>query len=149
MIRAEGFLPDRQRALEERLGLRVLALGVVQRREVVQARGHIGMIPSRPLPLWCGDLTKLMHNGAMTVAHKTIRQSVSLPATVAAQVRSMAKSRRLSANRMLVELIENGMESEKRKQKEFFELAERFRAAPDSEEAKRLGDQLGRMVFGG
>ena len=85
----------------------------------------------------------------MTVAHKTIRQSVSLPATVAAQVRSMAKSRRLSANRMLVELIENGMESEKRKQKEFFELAERFRAAPDSEEAKRLGDQLGRMVFGG
>lgn len=59
-----------------------------------------------------------------------------------------AKSRRVSANRLLVELIENGMEAEKRKQQEFFELAERFRAATDSEEAKRLGDQLGRMIFG-
>jgi hypothetical protein len=50
---------------------------------------------------------------------------------------------------MLVELIEHGIEAEKRKQKEFFELAERFRNATDSEEAKRLGDQLGRMVFSG
>ncbi len=60
----------------------------------------------------------------------------------------MAKSRRLSANRMLVELIENGLEAEKRKQQEFFDLAERFRTASDPEEVKRLGDQMGRMVFG-
>ncbi len=65
------------------------------------------------------------------------------------QVRSMAKSRRLSANRMLVELIEDGIEARKRKEQEFFELAERFRSEPDPEAAKRLGDQLGRMVFGG
>jgi hypothetical protein len=50
---------------------------------------------------------------------------------------------------MLVELTENGSEAEKRKQQEFFELAERFRDASDPEEAKRLGDELGRMVFGG
>ena len=61
----------------------------------------------------------------------------------------MAKSRRLSSNRMLVELIENGIEAEKRRQQEFFELAERFRSATDPEEAKRLGDELGRMVFSG
>lgn len=78
-----------------------------------------------------------------------MRQSVSLPATMAAQVRSMAKNRRLSANRMLLELIENGIVAEKRKQQEFFELAERFRRENDPEEAKRLGGQLGRMVFGG
>ncbi len=77
-----------------------------------------------------------------------MRQSVSLPSNVAAQVRSLAKTRRLSANRMLVELIENGMEAEKRKQREFFDLAERFRGATDPEEVKRLGDQMGRMVFG-
>jgi len=71
-----------------------------------------------------------------------------MPANVAAQVRSLAKSRRLSANRMLLELIENGVEAEKRKQQEFFELAERFRKATDSKEVKRLGDQMGRMVFG-
>lgn len=61
----------------------------------------------------------------------------------------MARKRRLSANRMLVELIEMGAEAAKRKQQEFFELAERFRSADDPDEAKRLGDQLGRMVFGG
>jgi len=49
---------------------------------------------------------------------------------------------------MLVELIENGIEAEKRRQQEFFELAEKFRNAEDPEEAKRLGDKLGRMVFG-
>ncbi len=78
-----------------------------------------------------------------------MRQSVSLPANVAAQLRNLAKTRRLSANRMLVELIEDGIEAEKRRQQAFFELAERFRGAKDPEEAKRLGDHLGRMVFGG
>lgn len=33
-------------------------------------------------------------------------------------------------------------------QQEFFDLAERFRAATDPEEVKRLGDQMGRLVFG-
>jgi hypothetical protein len=40
------------------------------------------------------------------------------------------------------------MEAQKQEQKQFFELAERFRNATDPEEAKRLGDQLGRMVLG-
>lgn len=84
----------------------------------------------------------------MRMANRTVRRSVSLPANVAAQVRSLAKARRLSANRMLVELIENGMEAERRKQQEFLDLAERFRGATDPDEAKRLGDQMGRMVFG-
>lgn len=79
----------------------------------------------------------------------SVRQSVTLPAKTAAQVRNLAKTRRLSSNRMLVELIENGIEAEKRKQQEFFELAERFRDTTDPEEAKRLGDALGKMVFGG
>jgi len=85
----------------------------------------------------------------MGTATKIVRQSVSLPVNVATQVRSLAKVRKLSANRMLVELIENGMEAEKRKQQEFFDLAERFRCATDPDEVKRLGDQMGRMVFGG
>ncbi|GAC1640199.1 MAG: hypothetical protein NVS9B14_21640 [Candidatus Acidiferrum sp.] len=84
----------------------------------------------------------------MPNANKIVRQSVTLPAKVAAQVRSLAKTRRLSSNRMLVELIENGIEAEKRKQKEFFDLAEKFRSTKDPDEAKRLGDELGRLVFG-
>jgi hypothetical protein len=91
----------------------------------------------------------MVHNDDMRVEAKIVRQSVSLPAKTAIQVRSMAKSRRVSTSRMLVELIENGIDAEKRKQQEFFDLAERFRNETDPQEAKRLGDQLGRLVFGG
>jgi hypothetical protein len=92
--------------------------------------------------------TILVHTGVVKAANKTVRQSVSLPEKTAAQVRTMAKTRRVSSSRMLVELIETGIEAEKRRQKEFFDLAERFRRATDPEEAKRLGDKLGEMVFG-
>jgi len=81
-------------------------------------------------------------------ATKHVRRSVSLPAPIAKQVDRMAKSQRLSDNRVLVELIELGIEVRKQKEKAFFELAERFRAASDPEQAKRLGDELGRLVFG-
>lgn len=84
----------------------------------------------------------------MRSVNKPVRQSVTLPSKVAVQVRRMARNRRLSANRMLVELIENGIEAEKQKQRKFLELAERFRDATDPGEVKRLGDELGRLVFG-
>ena len=67
----------------------------------------------------------------MRTERKPIRQSISLPAGVAAQIRSMARTRRLSANRLLVELIEDGLEAQKQKQQQFFELAERFRNETD------------------
>ena len=73
---------------------------------------------------------------------------MSLPAPVAKQVDRLAKSQRLSDNRVLLELIELGIEARKQKEKAFFELAERFRNADDPKEAKQLGDQLGRLVFG-
>jgi len=50
---------------------------------------------------------------------------------------------------MLLELIENGIDAEKRKQQQFFALAERFRNEQDPETANRLGNELGRTVFGG
>ncbi len=91
----------------------------------------------------------MVHNGVMKTAERAVRQSVSLPSRLAKQVGSMAKSRNLSKNRMLLELIENGIDAEKRKQQKFFDLAERFRNERDPEEANRLGDELGRLVFGG
>jgi len=67
---------------------------------------------------------------------------------VAQQVDRLARRRRLSDNRVLVELIEQGIAAEKEKEKAFFELAERFRASKNPEEAKQLGEKLGRFVFG-
>ncbi len=79
---------------------------------------------------------------------KHVRRSVTLPAPIAKQVESIASRRRLSDNRVLVELIELGIEASKQKEKAFFELAERFRASKDPVESKRLGDELGQFVFG-
>jgi hypothetical protein len=79
---------------------------------------------------------------------KQVRRSVSLPAPIAKQVERMAKRQRLSDNRVLVELIELGIEAQKQKEKAFFALAERFRAESDPQQAKRLGDELGLLVFG-
>jgi hypothetical protein len=55
----------------------------------------------------------------------------------------------VSANVIHDRLIEDMIEAEKQKQWEFLNLAERFRNATDPQEVKRLGDQLGRIVFGG
>jgi hypothetical protein len=67
---------------------------------------------------------------------------------LAEQVERIAKKRRLSDNRVLVELVEQGLEAQKEKEKTFFALAERFRAAADPDEVKHLGDEMGRFVFG-
>ncbi len=85
----------------------------------------------------------------MKTTEKVVRQSVSLPPKLAKQVGNMAKNRKLSTNRMLVELIENGIDAEKRRREEFFALAERFRNERDPEEAERLGGELGRLIFSG
>ena len=83
----------------------------------------------------------------MTV-NKQVRRSVSLPSALDRQIESIARKRRLSGNRVLVELIELGLEAREQKEKVFFELAERFRGAKDPAEVKQLGDELGRFIFG-
>lgn len=79
---------------------------------------------------------------------KQVRRSVTLPARLAEQVERIARKRRLSDNRVLVELVEQGLAAQKEKEKAFFALAERFRAAANPEEIKQLGDEMGRFVFG-
>jgi len=81
-------------------------------------------------------------------ARKQIRRSLTLPEPTARKVASIARRRRLSDNRVLVELIEDGIEARRQKEKAFFDLAQRFRSSQDEEEVQRLGEQLGRFVFG-
>jgi hypothetical protein len=77
-----------------------------------------------------------------------VRRSVTLPSQVDRQIEAIARKRRLSGNRVLVELVEMGLEARQQKEAAFFELAKRFRDSEDPEETKRLGDELGRLVFG-
>jgi metal-responsive CopG/Arc/MetJ family transcriptional regulator len=79
---------------------------------------------------------------------KQVRRSVTLPGKLAEQVERIARKKRLSDNRVLVELLEQGLEAQKEKEEAFFALAERFRAASDPEEVKTLGDKMGQFIFG-
>lgn len=83
----------------------------------------------------------------MTGSRKVVRQSVTLPSKTARQVRGLAKKRHLSANRVLVELVEEGIKAQKRRQDQLFELTRQLRAAADPEQVERLGNELGRLVF--
>ena len=92
--------------------------------------------------------TMAMAKRSKSTRARQVRRSVTLPPKIARQVEILARQRDLSDNRVLVELIEQGIEAQQQKEKAFFQLAERFRAASDPEQAKQLGDQLGRFVFG-
>ena len=84
----------------------------------------------------------------MAQTAKIIRQSVSLPSTVARRVQALAKRKRTSANRVLVELIESGLEAREREKRTFYELADRLTRADDDAEAKRIKEELARLTFG-
>ena len=79
---------------------------------------------------------------------KAVRRSVTLPFELDQQVHAIAERRRLKANRVLIDLIEQGIEANKQRERNFFELAGRFRSATDPAEVKRLGDQMGQILFG-
>ena len=90
----------------------------------------------------------MMYPGAMPTTDKVVRQSVSLPARVAKRVRTLAKASRASANRVIIDLIEAGLDAQDAERKQFFDLADRLTREQDPAEQKRLKDQLARMTFG-
>src|SRR6266481_6259916 len=86
--------------------------------------------------------------GSMATMKKPIRQSISLPARLAQRVRALAKNQRTSANRVLVELIETGLESKETEKRRFFELADQLSASTDIAEQQRIKGELARLTFG-
>jgi len=84
------------------------------------------------------------------VAHseKVVRQSISLPSSIARRVKTLANRERTSANRVIVNLIETGLQAREREKRAFFELAERLANSSNANEQKRLKEELARMTFG-
>ena len=81
-------------------------------------------------------------------AERSVRQSVSIPTGIAKRVRTLAKSRKTSANRVLVDLIEAGLQSKEAEKEHFFSLVNRLTESRDAAERQRLKDELARMTFG-
>ena len=84
----------------------------------------------------------------MGATTKSLRQSVSLPARLAKRVKSLAKAQRISANRVIVDLIESGIESKGQEKQRFFALTGRLTEAKDAAERERLKKELAQMTFG-
>jgi hypothetical protein len=91
----------------------------------------------------------LVHSDSTPITEKPVRQSVSFPARVARQVKSLAKTSNTSANRIIVDFIESGIEAREQEKKRFFELADRLAHSRDAEDQKRLKEELAHMTFGG
>ena len=89
----------------------------------------------------------MVYSDYMLIAGKTVRQSVNLPASVARRVKSLAKTSRRSANRIIVDLIESGIQAREWEKNRFFELADRLARSSDAEEQKQLKEELARMTF--
>jgi len=84
----------------------------------------------------------------MAETEKSVRQSVTIPSAIARRVQALAKRRRTSANRVIVELIETGLAAREREKRTFFELADRLAHTTDPSQQKRLKEDLARMTFG-
>lgn len=63
-------------------------------------------------------------------------------------MKSLARTQRTSANRVLVELIEKGLDSKEAERRKFFELADQLSSAKDPAVRKRIKKQLASMTFG-
>ena len=79
---------------------------------------------------------------------KSVRQSISLPARLATRVKSLARHQRKSANRVLVDLVESGLEAKELEKQRFFALASRLTESKDPAERERLKRELAQMTFG-
>lgn len=91
---------------------------------------------------------KMVYPEAMPKLEKPIRQSISLPPRVARRVKALARTKKTSANRVVVDLIEAGLEGQEQEKKRFFDLADRLVRSSNPEEEKRLKEELARMTFG-
>ena len=84
----------------------------------------------------------------MATTEKAVRQSVSLPPPLARRVKALAKSQKVSSNRILVDLVEAGLRSKEEEKRKFLELADRLSKSTDAKEQQELKEQLARTTFG-
>jgi hypothetical protein len=79
---------------------------------------------------------------------KPVRQSVTIPAPLAAEVRRVAKQRQLTMSRALVSLAERGVLAEQDAERELKAAYRRFMKEQDPARKEETGKDLMRAIFG-
>jgi hypothetical protein len=87
-------------------------------------------------------------SGTVRISKKAPRQSVALPPSISEQVRKIASDRRLSANQVLVELIQGGIDARQREKERFMGLAEELATTSSARRRKEIKRELARLTFG-
>ena len=70
-----------------------------------------------------------------------VRRSVTLPRWVADRVDRIAASRRVSTNRVLVDLVEDAIRAYEQRRSEFMAIADRFQQSTDPVETEKLREK--------
>ena len=79
---------------------------------------------------------------------RSVRQSVTLPSTLAAQVRRVAKERSVTMSRALVVLAERGVRAEAEAKQELEAAYHRFLDEKEPDRKNEAGRDLIRTIFG-
>jgi hypothetical protein len=99
-------------------------------------------LPGLPQNRLVANLDQPARRGA---PKESMRQSVSLPSRIAKRVRALAETRHTTASRVLVDLIETGLQTKQAQHDRFFELTDQLVEAKDPVERKRLQEELARI----
>jgi hypothetical protein len=92
-----------------------------------------------------------MSESAATVAtQKTApgRVSVALTPEIYLEISARAEQNGISLNRAILQLLRSGLEAENQKRQRLDQMLRQYRECSDPQEAERLGDELGAMIFG-
>ena len=85
---------------------------------------------------------------AVQARGRSVRQSVTMPAKLAREVRRVAKQRHVTMSRAVVALIERGIEAEAAASAKLADAYERFMAESDPARKSADGEDLIRSIFG-
>ena len=79
---------------------------------------------------------------------RSVRQSVTIPASLAREVRRVAKERKVTMSRALVTLAEQGVEAEAAERARLAAAYEEFMSTEDPTRRNEVGQELIQAIFG-
>ena len=92
----------------------------------------------------------MKHGTAMQLESKATPLRVSVPVTteMLKEIDKRAERAGLSRSALLAKLLQMGLDAEQKRYEQFAQKIRQYRECPDQNEADRLGDEIGEMIFG-
>lgn len=105
-------------------------------------------LPSEVHQCGAGDIFLIMGTRQKVASNKSVRQSVTIPARLALEVRRVAKERHVTMSRALVALAERGVRAEAEAKEQLNSSYRRFIEESDPTRKNEAGRDLIRTIFG-